>query len=111
MAAWQAYLLIAVVVAGAVVTFLLTVRPPRVAVPSVAVWRRVLDQKRERTLWERIRRAVSLALAIAVALLLTVAAVRPALRSGPSSGRLTIVLDSSWSMGARTADGRTRWAH
>ena len=30
-------------------------------VPSLLLWRRVLDEARELTLWERIRRAVSLA--------------------------------------------------
>ena len=50
-------------------------RPPRVLVPSLLLWRRVLDESRELTLWERIRRAVSLvvtAIAIALALALAV---------------------------------------
>ena len=34
-------------------------------VPSLLLWQRVLDEPRELTLWERIRRAVSLVLTIA----------------------------------------------
>ena len=40
--------------------FLRKLRPPRMLVPSLLLWRRVLDEPRELTLWERIRRAVSL---------------------------------------------------
>src|SRR5687767_6072171 len=68
MAAWQAWLLIAATVALAAWVFFRKLRPPRVLVPSMLLWRRVLDESREQTLWERIRRAVSLALTIAIAL-------------------------------------------
>ncbi|MGH9370642.1 MAG: vWA domain-containing protein, partial [Vicinamibacterales bacterium] len=76
------------------------------------LWRRVLDESRELTLWERIRRAVSLAVTVLIALALALAAVRPRLVEGAAdvaAGRLLIVLDSSWSMQARTRSGETRW--
>jgi hypothetical protein len=112
MAAWQGWLLLAAAVACAAWLFLLKLRPPRVLVSSLLLWRRVLDESRELTLWERIRRAVSLALTIAIALALALAVTRPARNHGTAAvprGRLLIVIDSSWSMLARTRGGETRW--
>ncbi|MEO8076159.1 MAG: VWA domain-containing protein, partial [Acidobacteriota bacterium] len=112
MAAWQAWLLIAAAGALAVWLFLVKLRPPRILVPSLLLWRRVLDESRELTLWERIRRTVSLVLTLLVALVLALAAARRS-RGGATAaaprGRLLIVIDSSWSMLARTASGATRW--
>src|SRR6186997_932308 len=113
MAGWQAWVLIAGASGLAAYLFLLKVRPRRVRVPSLLLWTRVFNDSRELTLWERIRRAVSLVIATAIALALALALVRPALSKadGPSrapgaaGGRLTIVLDSSWSMLARTRSG------
>ena len=42
MAAWQALLLLAVAAAAAAALFLMKVRPPRVHVPSLLLWQRVL---------------------------------------------------------------------
>jgi hypothetical protein len=112
MTAWQAWLLLAVVGAAAVWVFLLKVRPPRVSIPSLLLWRRVLDDNRELTIWERIRRAVSLAATVLIAIALGLAILRPsqpAEATSGSGGRLLIVLDSSWSMLARTSGGETRW--
>lgn len=111
MAAWQAWLLLGVAAAAAAGLFLIKLRPPRVLVPSLILWRRVLDESRELTLWERIRRAVSLALTVIIALALALAITRPGLSSGTaaSTGRVLIVMDSSWSMQARTRTGETRW--
>jgi hypothetical protein len=110
MAGWQALLLFAAVGAAAAGLFLIRMRPPRISVPSLVLWQRVLDEARETTWWERIRRAVSLAATVLVAIALTAALTRP----GPAvaaaaHGRMLIVLDSSWSMLARTASGATRW--
>jgi hypothetical protein len=114
MAAWQAWVLLAGAAGVAAYLFLLKVRPRRVRVPALQLWGRVLDDPRELTLWERIRRAVSLAITAAIALALVLAFVRPARVAGASSGsashsRVTLVLDSSWSMLARTRGGGTRW--
>ena len=111
MAAWQAWLLLAAAAGAAAWLFLLKVRPPRVIVASLLLWRRVLDQKREQTWWERVRKAISLAATIVIAALLAVAVTRPGPRTAAASrGRLLLVLDSSWSMLARTSSGETRWA-
>ncbi len=112
MAPWQGWLLLAAAVACAAWLFLLKLRPPRMLVSSLLLWRRVLDESRELTLWERIRRAVSLVLTIAIALALALAVTRPSRAHGKaavSRGRLLIVIDSSWSMLARTGGGETRW--
>ncbi len=112
MASWQAWVLLAAAGAIAAGLFLIKLRPPRILVPSLVLWQRVLDRSPELTRWERIRRAVSLAATIALALLLGFAIARPSRtsdRAGSGHGRVLIVLDSSWSMLARTRNGETRW--
>lgn len=112
MAAWQGWLLLAAAAGIAIGLFLLKVRPPRVIVASLLLWRRVLSETRALTLWERIRRAVSLVLTVAIALALALAFARPAVArggAGAAQGRILIVLDSSDSMRARTSAGGTRW--
>lgn len=120
MAAWQAWALTAAAVALGVWLFLLKVRPPRILVPSLTLWRRVLDDARDVTWWERIRKAVSLAVAVIVTLALALAFVRPSQTpassgaagrgaGGAANGRVLIVLDSSWSMLAKTRGGESRW--
>ncbi|HUF23746.1 MAG TPA: hypothetical protein VMN81_06425 [Vicinamibacterales bacterium] len=97
---------------AAVVTalFFMKVRHPRVLVPSLLLWRRVLDEDRQVSFWERVRKAVSYALAVLVPLLVVLALGRPERHAaGSAGGPLTIVLDSSLSMLAERPDGRTRW--
>jgi len=113
MAAWQAWVVIAGASGLAVYLFLLKVRPRRVTVPSLLLWARVFNDAREQTLWERIRRAVSLVITAAIAIALALALVRPSRAVGAAGvpgGRLTIILDSSWSMLASTGSGGTRWS-
>ncbi|MCC7009247.1 MAG: VWA domain-containing protein [Acidobacteria bacterium] len=112
LSAWQAWTLIAVAGVAAALLFRMKVRPPRIVVPSLLLWRRVFDRAAALTWWERVRRVVSLAITVLVAVALAVAVGRPGPRvSASSRGRLLIVLDASWSMRARTSDGATRWAH
>ena len=110
MAAWQAWALVLLAGGAAAWLFRLKLRPPRVAVPSLLLWRRVLDEKRDVTWWERVRRAVSLAATVLIAMLLGLAVTRPGPAvAGASRGRMLIVLDSSWSMLAETSSGGSRW--
>ena len=48
LAAWQAWALIAAAAGAAIALFLIKIRPPRIAVPSLLLWRRVLDDARAR---------------------------------------------------------------
>ncbi len=108
----QAWLLLGAVAALAAWLFLRKLRPPRMLVSSLLLWQRVLDEPRELTLWERIRRAVSLVLTILIALALALAITRPSRRSATPStsrGRVLVVVDSSWSMLAGTRSGESRW--
>jgi Ca-activated chloride channel homolog len=116
MAAWQGWLLLAGATALAVFIFRLKVRPRKVRVPSLLFWGRVLNDARELTLWERIRRAVSLVMTAMIAIALGLALLRPSRVQGAQGaassavGRSVIVIDSSWSMLARTSGGGTRWS-
>src|SRR5687768_15033290 len=112
MAAWQAWAVVAGAAALAAGLFLIKLRPPRILISSLGLWRRVLDASPHVTRWERIRRAVSLALTIALALILGLAVTRPspgAVSGASATGRVLVVIDSSWSMLAKTPDGETRW--
>ncbi len=112
MASWQAWALLIATCAIAAGLFLIKLRPPRIVVPSLVLWQRVLDASPDLTRWERIRRAVSLLATVLLALLLGLAITRPTRSAGaqaPGRGRVLIVLDSSWSMLARTRSGETRW--
>jgi hypothetical protein len=110
MAGWQAWGLLALTAGVLTWLFFMKIRAPRVHVPSLMLWTQVLDVTREQTLWERIRKAVSWLITIAVGLMLMLALTRPA----PSvvaagGGRRLIVIDSSWSMGTLMPGGGTRW--
>lgn len=108
---WQAVLLFAGAIAATWWVFLRKVRPPRVSVPSMLLWRVVLDDPRSQSWWERVRKAVSLAAALVLAGALAIAIANPASKaSGNLQGRTVIVLDSSWSMRAAVPGGGTRWS-
>jgi len=112
MATWQAWALIAGAAALAAGLFFIKLRPPRILVPSLSLWQRVLDASPDVTRWERIRRAVSLVVTIAVAVILGLAVTRPGFNAASGAaahGRALIVIDSSWSMLTTTSGGQTRW--
>lgn len=107
---WLVAALAAGAVAAASALFFMKVRHPRVLVPSLLLWRRVLDDDRDVSFWEKVRKAVSYAVAILVPLLIVLALGRPERAGvGAAGGPLTIVIDSSLSMLAGRPDGRTRW--
>jgi hypothetical protein len=96
MAAWQAWALIAGAAALAAGLFFIKLRPPRILVASLSLWQRVLDASPDITRWERIRRAVSLVVTIAVAVILGLAVTRPTVNAGSGAaarGRALIVID------------------
>ncbi|MDQ3070582.1 MAG: BatA and WFA domain-containing protein [Acidobacteriota bacterium] len=107
---WVVAGIAAAVAAAVTAIFFMKVRHPRVLVPSLLLWRRVLDEDRAVSFWERIRKAVSFAIALLVPLLIVFALGRPERHAGGmAGGPLTIVIDSSLSMLAERTDGRTRW--
>jgi hypothetical protein len=106
-------LLLAAVTAGTVIgLYFLKLRHRRVLISSSMLWQRVLDEQVKHALRERLRRILSIALAVAIALLIAMSLARPEIQwlTGTAQ-RIVIVLDTSPSMNARTADGSTRWAH
>ena len=96
--------------AAAVAVFVIRPRARSQALPSLIIWNRVLGEARKKSFWERVRWAVSLAFTAMIAAAMAAALAKPAPRTdSQSSGRALLVLDSSWSMRARTSSGATRW--
>ncbi|MEO6223983.1 MAG: VWA domain-containing protein, partial [Vicinamibacterales bacterium] len=110
MAGWQAWGLLAITAGVLSWLFFIKIRAPRVHVPSLMLWTKVLDATREMTLWERIRKAVSWIVITATGVMLMLALTRPAPGvTAAGGGRRLVVIDSSWSMGTRMSNGDTRW--
>lgn len=79
----------------------------RLAVASSLIWQRVLEQRKRKP--DRWRWWLSLLLALAIGLSIALALTRPELSAiGGSAADVLVVVDTSPSMGARAADGRTR---
>ena len=110
MAAPLAWLLVAAAAAVATRLFLLKVRPPRVTVPPLPLW--ASRDSREQTIWGG-SGARGLALRRDSRGVATAFTCPPAVRvdaaGASTSARVLVVVDSSWSMLARTRSGETRW--
>ena len=108
-----AAMMVALLTAGAIIAlYFLKLRHRRVLVASSLVWQRVLDEEQAHSLWEKLRKILSIALAVFIGLLMAFAWARPEIeRLTGKTGRIVIVLDTSPTMLARTSDGRTRWQH
>jgi hypothetical protein len=93
-----AWLLLAVPV---VIFYVLKIRLRQVPVSTVLFWRQIFDEKRPRSLWQRLRHLISLALQLAL-LALVVGALAEPFFSGEalSARRVILVLDDSASMNA-----------
>src|SRR5437870_4943775 len=78
----------------------------RVTISSVLLWRRVIEQQRENSLFEKLRRVLSIVIAIVTGLLVAMAIARPEVDflTGRQR-RAVIILDTSPTMLARTSDG------
>ncbi len=108
----QAALLGAVTAMAVIAMYLLKLRHRRVVVSSSILWTRVLDERHAHSLWERLRKFISILIAVTIALLLALALARPQITwlTGSDEG-VVIVLDTSATMATRMSDGRTRWQH
>ena len=106
-------LLLALITAGAIVAlYFLKLRHRRIVVASSLLWTRVLDERQAQSLWQKLRRLISILIAVFIGLLIALAVARPEVHWLTGGGERTLlVLDTSPSMLARTSDGRTRWEH
>ena len=95
-----------------VALYLLKLRHRKLFISSSILWRRVLDERQAHSLWEKLRRIISMALAATIALLIVLSLARPQIEwlTGKNE-RIVIVLDTSPTMGTQTSDGKTRWQH
>lgn len=106
----MAYALLASVTLLIVLMYWLKTRPRRVTVPSNFIWRKL--GAAQRPALERWRWWLSLLLALATGLSIALALTRPqAPAMGGVAQRVVLVLDNSFSMGARAGDGKSRWLH
>jgi len=105
--------LLAAITAGTVIAlYFLKLRHRRVFISSSILWRRVLDDRESHSLWEKLRRIVSIAVAVTIALLIAMSIARPEIESLTGKNqRIVIVIDTSPTMNTHTSDGKTRWQH
>lgn len=92
--------------------YLLKVQRRSVPVAYLRLWEELVQETQRRSLFERLKRWLSLLLQLLILLALVLALADPRRSSRPEDARqVVIVLDASASMQAREADGRTRFAH
>lgn len=100
---WLASLL-----APLILFYFLKLKRPRAEVPSLALWRQVLQDQRVNSPFQRFKRNLLLLLQIIILLLLVLAALQPFWRGGPGKRRrLPVLVDCSASMGALDKPGGT----
>jgi len=102
-----AWVLLAGVAGLVLLLYLIKPSPRRITVASSLIWQRVLEQRQRKP--ERWRWWASLLLALAIGLAIAFALTRPELAALAGGAEdVLIVVDTSPSMGARSADGSTR---
>jgi hypothetical protein len=95
-----------------VALYFLKLRHRRVVISSSILWKRVLDERQSHSLWEKLRRIISIVIAATIALLIAMSLARPEIASLTGRNeRIVIVLDTSPTMNTQTGDGKTRWQH
>jgi hypothetical protein len=108
----QTALLAALTAAAVISLYFLKLRHRRVFISSSILWRRVLDERQSHSLWEKLRRIVSIAVAVTIALLIAMSIARPEIESLTGKNeRIVVVIDTSPTMNTQTSDGKTRWQH
>jgi hypothetical protein len=105
--------LVALLTTGTIVAlYFLKLRHRRVVISSSILWRRVLDERESHSLWEKLRRIISIIIAVTIALLIAFSLARPEIESlTGKSERIVIVLDTSPTMKTLARDGQSRWQH
>ena len=96
--------------AAIVALYFLKHRRRRLVISSALLWKRVLAKHLENSLFERLRRILSILIAVTIGLLVALSIAQPEIEwlTGKTS-RTIIVMDTSPTMQARRSDGRTRW--
>src|SRR5688572_7891547 len=108
----QGALLAALTTAAIVALYFLKHRRRQVIISSTQLWKRVLENRIENSLFEKLRRYLSILLAVTTGLLVAMSIGRPEVEWLTGKSRRTvIVLDTSPTMQARMSDGKTRWEH
>jgi hypothetical protein len=94
-----------------VIFYILKIRLRRVPVSTTLFWRQVFEEKKPRSLWQRLRHLLSLLVQLAVLCLLVLALAQPFFAwEVEAARRLILVIDTSASMNA-TDVAPTRLAH
>ncbi|MGV3486443.1 MAG: vWA domain-containing protein [Planctomycetaceae bacterium] len=101
------WLLIAIPI---VLLYILRTRLRKKSVATLLFWDQLFDEKRQRSLWQRLRHWISLLLQLAFLLLVTAALIDPLWKGQRENAReVVIVLDNSASMRAGQPDGENRF--
>src|SRR5438067_12718487 len=98
--------LLAILTAGTIVAlYFLKLRHRRVVISSSILWRRVLDEQQSHSLWEKLRRILSIVIAVTIALLIALALARPEAESLTGKNeRIGLGLDTSPAVNTQTSD-------
>ena len=84
-----------------VIFYILKIRLKRVPVSTVLFWRQIFDEKKPRSLWQKLRHLVSLLVQLALLALLVAALAEPFFTSDAlNSRRVILIVDDSASMNA-----------
>src|ERR1041384_5957705 len=95
----QTALLVLLTTGTIVALYFLKLRHRKVFISSSILWRRVLDERESHSLWEKLRRILSIILAATIALLIGLALARPEIQALTGKNeRIVIVLDTSPTM-------------
>ena len=92
-----------------ILLYILKVRLRRQPVSTTMFWQQVFDERKNRSLWRRLRRLLSLSINLLFLLLLVVAVMNPVLPSQFHSAQTVVVLDNSLSMNAIEPNGTSRF--
>ena len=100
------HLWLAALIAPLVLFYFLKLKRPRAEVPSLVLWRQVLQDQRVNSPFQKFKRNLLLLLQLLLLSLLILAALKPFWRGGPGKERrLPVLLDCSASMGALDKPG------
>src|SRR5678810_1139382 len=92
----QALLLAALTVSAILALYFLKHKRQRIVISSVQLWRKVIENRIENSLFEKLRRALSILIAIVTGLLIAMAMARPEIDWLTGKARhAVVVLDTS----------------